>query len=267
VGSRLIFTPLSGVGRVQEGSPGTFGLWKTSGRQLPVGPIGRAVDWLAFILIILMGYPQKPIFIVDLYLNLCQNPDKYGWSPRVIQRPEGESPKGSFWRKEMVMGKILRTFLAVGLLLIPVSAWADASVVQEWCEQYIEGNNDPILVNFAVVNFSLPAPLCDLHLIPEPQPVLPDCEILSCVAPPGWTCVLNAMGGADFFANTPNDCIQPGTRLTGFGLVVSIPEWCCYIAQFTGPDGGIMLEQEECFSCSLVPNEEKTWGSIKSMYN
>lgn len=53
----------------------------------------------------------------------------------------------------------------------PALALADASVVQEYCEQYTPGSNDLIIVHFTVVNFSLPADVCDLHFAPEPYTV------------------------------------------------------------------------------------------------
>lgn len=154
---------------------------------------------------------------------------------------------------------------AVVVLALPSMVMADASVRQDSCVAYYAGGKFFTRVKFTVVNFSLPVPVCDLHFIPEPQPVDPDCEMLGTFDPPGWTSSLNPLGGADWFANTPADCIAPGTAISGFGFVLD-PGFCCYVVQFTDGTGDVILEQEECFCDTPLPVENETWGAIKSLY-
>jgi hypothetical protein len=161
--------------------------------------------------------------------------------------------------------KRLLTVFALALFALPITAFADASLRQDGCIPFEEGGIEYVDVWFTAINFSLPAELCDIHLIPEPQPPDPACIIIQCSAPPGWSCFLRADGGADWFANTPADCISPGSALSGFHFVLD-PGYCCYIVQFTGPAGDVLLEQEECFCDKTVGTEESTWGQIKSRY-
>ena len=159
--------------------------------------------------------------------------------------------------------------LAVPLLLGSLGttvAHADASIVQDSCIVVSE-NPKIIRIYFTAVNFSLPDVLCDIHFIPEPQPVLPECEMLACGPVPGWTCSLNPFGGADYFANALGDCIPQLTAKGGFYFEID-PGFCCYVVQFTGPDGSVLLEQEECFTIcpTPVPTRDKTWGGVKGKY-
>jgi hypothetical protein len=166
------------------------------------------------------------------------------------------------------MSKRLLLVLVAPLLVLltaPADTLADASVVQDSCIVVGTPPNANLWTYFTVVNFSLPDVVCDLHFIPEPQPVLPGCEMLDTRNAAGWASFLNPFGGADFFANTLNDCIQPGTAKGGFAFFLD-PDFCCYVVQFTGPDGSVLLEQEECFTCQKVPTEHETWGKIKSLY-
>jgi hypothetical protein len=167
------------------------------------------------------------------------------------------------------MAKKVMVSLCLLSLLIPVMAMADVSIVQEWCEQLNEGSYDYILIHFSVINFSLATPICDLHLIPEPSPAVPGCEITECSVPDGWTCSLAPGGGADWMSLTPSACIEAGHILSGFDLVLQIQDgqYCCYIVQFTDGQGSVIAEQEECFYCSLVPAEKTTWGNIKGLYS
>ena len=165
------------------------------------------------------------------------------------------------------MGRRLLICLSLTLLLsiaVPAALWADAAVVQDSCV-VVDPVGPVIDVYFTVVNFSLPAPICDVHFIPEPQPPEPYCEMIGCSHPAGWSCFLNPFGGADYFANTPVDCIDAGSAKGGFSFRLD-PSFCCYIVQFTDPTGAVMLEQEECFTCKQVPTEDGTWGRIKDLY-
>jgi hypothetical protein len=157
------------------------------------------------------------------------------------------------------------TIILTAFLVLPLTALADASVVQDYCEQLVEGSYDELIIHFSVVNYSLPAPICDLHLVYEPIPPDSQCQITALEPPPGWSGYMSPLG-VDFFANTPSDCIDAGTMMGGFQIVVGNPEFCCFIVQFTDPTGAVIEEQEECFNCTLVGENEHAWGEIKSMY-
>jgi hypothetical protein len=152
------------------------------------------------------------------------------------------------------------------LLIVPVIAVADASVVQDSC--VVVGTGPPpwsVWTYFTIVNFSLPAPVCALSFIPEPQPPAQGCEIIGTQNAAGWTSFLNPFGGADYFANTIGDCVPILGSKGGFAFLLD-PDYCCYVVQFIDPTGAVMLEQEECFTCQKVPVDSRTWGSIKDIY-
>ena len=90
--------------------------------------------------------------------------------------------------------RVLLLFVIPVLLLAPTMVHADASIVQDSC---VTVGPTTIRIYFTAVNFSLPDVLCDIHFIPEPQPVLPECEMVACGTPVGWSCFLNPFGGAN----------------------------------------------------------------------
>jgi len=153
-------------------------------------------------------------------------------------------------------------FLILGL--VPAVSHADASVVQDSCIA-VPGPHPPynVWTYFTVINFSLQAPVCAIHVVPEPQPVLPRCEIIGLQTPAGWTGTLTPSGGADW--TTASDCIAVGGAQGEFAFLLD-PDYCCYVVQFIGPAGEILLEQEECFTCQKVPTEQNTWGQVKEFY-
>jgi hypothetical protein len=167
------------------------------------------------------------------------------------------------------MSKRLLLFLVLPLIVIvvaPTLSWADASVVQDSCVTFVQGGKQIVRIYFTLVNFSLPEELCAVSFLPEPLPVLIECEMINCGMPAGWTCFLTPFGGSDYFANTLGDCVAIGTAKGGFFFDLD-PGFCCYVVQFLAPDGAVMLEQEECFTlCGIVGTEEKTWGDIKEDY-
>lgn len=164
--------------------------------------------------------------------------------------------------------------LILTLLMVPALAFADADVRQDSCIAFEDAGKSFVRVHFSVINFSLPTAICDLHLTPEPLPVLPECEMLACGAPAadpavvgsaGWSCALKADGGADWFANAPADCIAPGTLKGGFDFLLD-PGFCCYLAEYTDATGAVILEEEVCFCDGTVGVEKDTWGGIKIHY-
>jgi hypothetical protein len=164
------------------------------------------------------------------------------------------------------MKRLLVIAVVAVMALAPTLAHADAAVVQDSCVYFQEGGQDFVRIYFTVVNFSLPTGVCDLHLIAEPQPPDPGCVMLSVGAPVGWSGITNVFGGADWYANTPGDCIAPGTAKGNFWCVLD-PSFCCYIAQFTDATGAVILEQEECFTdCKPLGVEEHSWGEVKRLY-
>ena len=164
------------------------------------------------------------------------------------------------------MKRLLLVLPVALLLLLPNLAHADASVVQDSCVIVGTPPNANVWTYMTVVNFSLPAGVCALSFIPEPQPPAPGCEMIGVQHPVGWSVFLNPLGGADWFANTPADCIAVGTAKGGFAFLLD-PAFCCYIVQFMDATGAVMLEQEECFTCQKVPIRYKTWGMIKQLYS
>jgi hypothetical protein len=115
------------------------------------------------------------------------------------------------------------------------------------------------------VNFSLPSAVCALYVVPEPQPPVAECVMIDLKYPVGWTGFLSPLGGADWFAITPGDCIAPGSSKGEYAFLLD-PDFCCYVVQFADATGAVMLEQEECFTCQKVPTDGKTWGHMKELY-
>jgi hypothetical protein len=167
------------------------------------------------------------------------------------------------------MGKRLLSLslvICLGFAVVP-NAFGDASIVQDKCEITVDGKF--LRVEFTLVNFAVDGGgygICDLHFIPEPLPVISGCEMIDCTAPAGWSCFLSPLGGADWFANTPADCVPAGTHKSGFKFELD-PEYCCYIVQFTDATGAVAYETEECFCSQPVPTVISTWGLIKAMYD
>jgi hypothetical protein len=169
---------------------------------------------------------------------------------------------------------LLILFLPFFLVSIPATIHADVSVVQDSCVTVGTPPFANVWTYFSVVNFSLPVAVCDLHFIPEPQPPDSGCVMLDLVSPgpdpgipgsAGWSGALRPDGGADWWANTPADCILPGTIRRGFAFYLD-PAFCCYIVRFTDATGAVIHEQEECFTCQKVPVDERSWGYIKQLY-
>lgn len=159
------------------------------------------------------------------------------------------------------------TLLLVGIALVamPSLASADVSARQDSCVTFEEGGVSYARVYFSVINFSLPAPVCDLHFIPEPQPPLPQCTMIASGSDPGWSSFLNPFGGADWFADTAGDCIATGDIRSGFNFLLD-PGFCCYLVQYTDATGAVVAEVEECFCEKPVQIENQTWGNIKGIY-
>lgn len=156
--------------------------------------------------------------------------------------------------------------LTLVLVLMPAIIHADVSVVQDSCVVVGTPPNANLWTYFTVVNFSLPVAVCGLNFIPEPQPPHPACVMLNTRSPAGWSAVLDpATGGAEWFANTPSDCLAPGTSKGEFAFYLD-PDFCCYIVQFADATGAVIHEQEECFTCQKLPVEESSWGYIKQLY-
>jgi len=158
------------------------------------------------------------------------------------------------------MKKSLLILATVALVVLPTSAFATFSTIQDSCRTV--GNT--VITYFSVVNFNSPVPVCDIHFLPE-NPV-PGCIIIGCSSPAGWTCALNAgNGGVDWQALTPADCITAGTIKRGFSFTLD-PDFCCYLVTFTGPQHEPLATQEECFNCVHVGVEDKPWSGVKNLY-
>ncbi len=158
------------------------------------------------------------------------------------------------------MKKFIAVLFTFTLAAAPTVALANLDLIQDGC--LIEGNT--VTTSFAVANFNSPIPVADVHLIPE-NPV-PGCTILRCGAPTGWTCTLNATTlGVDYVAVDPATVVNSGQILHGFTFTLD-PEFCCYMVQFTGPAGEVLLEVEKCFDCVHVGVTPETWGNVKQLF-
>lgn len=156
--------------------------------------------------------------------------------------------------------------LGLFVLALPVTALADASIVQLWCHAP-DAHPNIIEVHFSVINFSLPQDVCGFSLRSEPFPPYPGCVPLWLQQTTGWTGSLNALGGADWTVNNGN-CI--GQQEMAGEFVIALPDpdgsFCCYVVQYYNSAGEVLLEQEECFYCAVVPTESVNWGTLKSLY-
>ena len=72
-------------------------------------------------------------------------------------------------------------------------------------------------------------------------------------------------GGADWQADTDADYIPAGHIKHGFDFLLD-PAFCCYLVDFTGPNGQVLCQQEECFSCVTVGVHPDTWGNVKKLF-
>lgn len=163
--------------------------------------------------------------------------------------------------------RILSLVLGLGLLAAPAVVLADASIVQLWCHAP-DANPNIIEVHFSVINFSLEPGICGLSLRSEPFPPEAHCMPLGVQPTAGWTGSLNNQGGFDWTADAGH-CIAPRQMDGEFVVAMPNPDegFCCYIAQFLDSAGNVLLEQEECFFCAVVPTQTTDWGSFKSLYN
>jgi hypothetical protein len=166
------------------------------------------------------------------------------------------------------MNRKLMLCLAAGafVLAMPVVALADAAIVQLWCHAPDETPNI-VEVHFSVINYSLPNPICSFSLRSEPFPPYDGCVPLWLQDTPGWTGALNAQGGADWTADAGH-CIDAPHMDGEFVIALPDPDntFCCYVVQYIDAAGAVMLEQEECFYCAVVPTENTDWGTVKSLY-
>ncbi len=157
--------------------------------------------------------------------------------------------------------------LGFAILAMPVAALADASIVQLWCHAPDETPNI-VEVHFSVINFSLPEAVCGFSLRSEPFPPFAGCVPLWLQETAGWNGTLNAQGGADWNVAADGACI--GQQEMAGEFVIALPDpddsFCCYVVQYLGAAGQVLLEQEECFYCAVVPTETVNWGTLKSLY-
>lgn len=158
--------------------------------------------------------------------------------------------------------KLLLSF-ALGLCLFPAAAMADVSARQDSCVAGTgPGGISTLDVYFSVINFSLPGDVCSFTFEPEPQPPLPECTMIDCSGPAGWSCVLNPDGGATW--SSAGDCISRG-EFEQFTYTLD-PGFCCYVVKFYDAAGALLAEQEECFCDKPIPNQSSSWGGVKAIY-
>ncbi len=161
------------------------------------------------------------------------------------------------------MSKKLFLLVALGLFFTPALAKADVSARQDSC--VADDAAGTLTVYFSVINFSLPASVCSFTFVPEPQPPLPECTMIACGSPVGWSCGLNGDGGATWSAVGPAACISPGGILSDFSYTLD-PGFCCYVVSFYDAAGDLLATQEECFCDKPVQAQSETWGGVKAIY-
>jgi hypothetical protein len=184
-----------------------------------------------------------------------------GYFTRSILRVERFGTKG-----DRTMRKALASAALLLVLLAPMVGHADVSVRQDSCNVYFENFKQFTKVWFTVINFSLPAPVCEVSFLSEPYPPTPNCIMVATGAPAGWSSNLIDPGQADWFATAPAACIPPDpAALSGFWFDLD-PGFCCYVVQFKDEAGAVMLEQEECFCDNFVSVKDKTWGDVKTYF-
>lgn len=163
------------------------------------------------------------------------------------------------------MRKALASVALLLVLLAPAMGHADASIRQDSCNVYFDAGKQYTRVWFSVINFSLPTDVCGVKMTSEPYPPTPSCIMVGTGAPTGWTSNLVDPGQAEWFANTPADCVPAPGLKEGFSFDLD-PGFCCYVVQFLDANGGVLLEQEECFCDNFVSVEKSPWGKVKQLY-
>ena len=161
------------------------------------------------------------------------------------------------------MSKKLLLLVALGLFVAPSLARADASARQDSCVTEEVGGTTFLTTYFSIINFSLPGSICSFTFVPEPQPPLPECTMIGCGSPAGWSCALNPEGGATW--TSLGDCIDPGEVVEEFSYLLD-PGFCCYVVNFYDAAGALLLTQEECFCDKPVQALNSTWGGVKAIY-
>ncbi|HLF06487.1 MAG TPA: hypothetical protein VI893_04840 [Thermoplasmata archaeon] len=162
------------------------------------------------------------------------------------------------------MRKKLFLLLALGMMAVPAIARADVSARQDSCVTEEREGITYTKTYFSIVNFSLPTSVCSFRFIPEPQPPASQCTLIDCGHPAGWSCGLNADGGATWSENGAG-CIAPGNVVTEFWYELD-PGFCCYIVEFYDDAGNLLASQEECFCEKPVQSQTSTWGQVKGIY-
>ena len=163
------------------------------------------------------------------------------------------------------MHKALASLIVLLILVAPSVGLADASVRQDSCNAFFDNGKQFTEVWFTVINFSLPADVCQVDFLSEPNPPPASCIMTATGAPTGWGSTLIDAGQASWFANAPAECIVPGTGKDGFHFTLD-PGFCCYVVTFRDAAGDVLLTQEECFCNNFVGLEESTWGNVKAHY-
>jgi hypothetical protein len=160
------------------------------------------------------------------------------------------------------MRKVLASAVLL-VLLAPALGHADASIRQDSCNVFFENNKQYTRVWFSVINYSLPASVCGVQLTSEPHPPTPNCIMVATGAPTGWTTNLVDAGNADW--STATSCVPAPGLQEGFSFDLD-PGFCCYVVQFLDANGGVLLQQEECFCDNFVSVDEKPWSDVKRLF-
>ena len=99
-----------------------------------------------------------------------------------------------------------------------------------------------------------------------PQAGAAYCPILDARTPANWVWTLDGSGGVTFQTYNQLECIQTGTTLPGFKLMVADATNCCYDVTYKDFNGNVLCTTVECFSCGPVSVEDSSWGKVKALY-
>ncbi len=164
---------------------------------------------------------------------------------------------------------ILAVVAIVAVLAAPQAfAQRPVHVVQTDCDT-ISFNPPLVRIGFGVINLGQ-IPVCSVRLTPIQSGPTPSdsCNIMECSNPPGWQCQVFPNGSASWSIDpaTPPGCIMFGQKHEPFDIILD-PLYCCYLAEYDGPDHQVFFVDVVCFEClKPVAARNTTWGNVKAIY-
>jgi hypothetical protein len=170
----------------------------------------------------------------------------------------------------------LALLIALGslFLLLPRSAVASDWIEVVRCDSVLVGGVPLPRIQFTLHNADPTQNqgnvICAVRFIPQPDGSPGDtCRAVSAVAPSPWGAHIESVTQGVTYANLDGNqpCLSPGQSLTGFQLILSKAQSCCYFVTFYGWLFEPWAEETDCFTCDRpVPSRPATWGQVKSIY-